>query len=84
MDDDDELTIDHLNEEVCVFNNSFEVTVVKDAKTNQTRLVSDGRFFFVVKKVIDLTEDGGYILDLISCKGKQYSNVSLIAKRLFQ
>lgn len=82
--DGEEITIDHLDGETCVINDSIELELFNEKRFNQMRLRAGcGERYFVISNVYEFTPEGGYIVDIRTHKGEiVYERTVLISKKL--
>lgn len=85
--DDEKITISHLHGEVCIVDNSIEFPLFFDKKTAEVRLQigAEQSAYYVVSDVLDMTDDGGYVVDICNRDGKVvYTKTSLIKKSIYK
>lgn len=86
--EDDPITIDHLLGVNCILNGSIKVGLRRPRKKgSRIELYTEGadRHYLLVSAVLDMSADGGFVIELSNRKGEVISErVNIIAESLYQ
>lgn len=81
IDEEDDLTIDHLIGVLCILNGSVELEVRRNTKNGRLELCDGDRGFFVVDRVSDVAKDGSYIVTLLKPNGNLVTDTAQLIKK---
>ena len=81
IDEENEITIDHLIGVLCILNKSVEVAVRRNTQKGRLELCDGDRGFLVVNKVSDVAKDGSYIVTLLKLNGSFVTDTAQLIKK---